>query len=373
MGTSMQTTSGVGSRSFWAWMGILGLLLYFLYAIQGILLPFFVGTFIAYALNPIATKLTRLPFINRAAASTLTTLLFVIVVVLFFIFIIPTLQKEIARLLTRAPEFGLLLRDSWNHFLSNLSERVSPRDMQIIRETVEGYASNLVGVMAQTLGHILTNSLAIINLIAVTIVVPILVFYLLQDWPGIVRHFHDMIPPRSRPELRSLFGQIDKTLAGFARGQTLVCLFLSLYYTALLYFIGLESALAVGIFTGLLAFIPYVGAIIGYLVSLLLVLSQFPGDAHPVLILSLFFLLGQILEGKFLSPTIIGNRIGLHPVWIIFSLFAGGALAGFPGMLIALPVGAVLGVLVRHAVNKYMKTPFYQEQALKDTAKGKKG
>jgi predicted PurR-regulated permease PerM len=193
------------------------------------------------------------------------------------------------------------------------------------------------------------------------LITPVVAFYMLRDWDTFVAKVDNLLPRRSKEDIRGLFKQIDKALSGFIRGQVSVCLILGTYYSLGLHFIGLELGLLVGFLAGIISFIPYVGSISGFVVSIALAFAQF-NDPTKVLEVVLIFGIGQFVEGNFLTPKLVGENVGLHPVWVMFALLAGGVLLGFLGLLIAVPVAAVLGVLTRYVLNNYKKSSLYLEK-----------
>ena len=204
----------------------------------------------------------------------------------------------------------------------------------------------------------LGSGLALVNLLGLAIVTPVVAVYLLRDWDRIVAVMDGLLPRRSAPVIREQAARIDATLAGFVRGQATVCMVLGLGYGCLLMLAGLDFGFIVGIISGLVSFIPYVGSVLGGLMSIGLALDQFD-SLWRVALIALIFVAGQAIEGNYLTPKLVGDRVGLHPVWVIFALFAGGSLLGFVGMLIALPVAASIGVLARFAIEQYRESRLY--------------
>jgi predicted PurR-regulated permease PerM len=199
----------------------------------------------------------------------------------------------------------------------------------------------------------------LINLVSLLVITPVVAFYLLRDWDRIVIQIDSWLPRRYAETIREQVRAVDATLAGFLRGQGTVCLILAIYYGLGLSLAGLDFGLVIGLVAGLLSFVPYVGAIVGLLLSVGLALVQF--DAWlPIAIVAAVFILGQVVEGNFLTPKLVGESVGLHPVWIIFALLAGGTLFGFVGLLLAIPAAAVIGVGVRFALDRYLVSAYYK-------------
>lgn len=350
------------AKKYIGWLFCTVVLIYFIYLIKGVLLPFVAGAFIAYALNPLTTKIESIPFVSRASASTLSTIIFILVLVLFFLLVVPTLQTELAKIASKMPVYGSIIQNYWISLVDQLSDKLDPEDMAKIQDGVKSYSIKLFEWLGRFVLDIISNTFAIFNFFTILIVTPITVYYLLHDWKKLIDRVHSWVPRDSLKVFDEQVGLIDRTLAGFARGQAVVCIVLCFYYIVGLKIAGLEGAFTVGLVTGILAFVPYVGAIIGYGLAMLLATSQFDILLTPFVWISGVFLIGQLFEGKVLIPNLIGGKIGLHPLWVIFSLFAGGAIAGFPGIFIAVPVAGVVGVLVRYTFQNYKKTAFYLGQ-----------
>jgi predicted PurR-regulated permease PerM len=208
-------------------------------------------------------------------------------------------------------------------------------------------------------GTVMQQSMSIINTIGVLIVTPVVAFYLLLDWDRMVESVDNLFPPLHRAEMRGVFKDMDRALAGFVRGQGAVVGILAIYYAATLSLAGLSFGLAIGLIAGLFSFIPYVGALIGFMLSIGVALVQFWPDWIMIALILGIYLFGQFLEGNILYPKLVGSSIGVHPVWLMFSLFAFAVLFGAVGVIIAVPLAAISGVLVRWAVTKYKSSPLY--------------
>jgi predicted PurR-regulated permease PerM len=199
----------------------------------------------------------------------------------------------------------------------------------------------------------------LVNLLSLVIVTPIVAFYLLTDWDRMVARLDSWLPRPHVETLRGLAREMDDAMAGFIRGQAVVCLLLGLFYAIGLSLAGLNFGLLIGLAAGILSFIPYVGSFIGFVLSISVAFVQFWPDWVHIAAVAAIFAAGQFIEGNFLSPKLVGNRVGLHPVWLMFALFAFGYLFGFAGLLMAVPLAAAVGVLTRFALRKYLSSPFY--------------
>lgn len=333
------------------------------WALRPMLLPFVAGAALAYFLDPVVDRLVEMK-VPRWAGTTITLLGFIFAVVLLLLLIVPLVQSQIGALIDALPGYVEILRNKVMPTVYDWLHRLSPKDVEKLREAAGQYAGNAVGIAGGLLRNIVTKGIAVFDILALLVITPVVAFYLLRDWPK-VTHTIDMLVPRKQHGLfRRAVGEIDRTLSGFLRGQALVCLSLALIYGGGLTLVGLEYGATIGIIAGVLSFIPYVGSSFGLIISMILAFIQFD-DATSIILVFAVFMVGQILEGYVLTPKLVGDRVGLHPVWILFALFAGGALLGFLGVLIAVPVAAILGVLIRLALSYYKASPLYGARRLK--------
>lgn len=341
------------------WFVGLALFFWALVVLGDILLPFVFGLAIAYFVDPAADRLEDwgLP---RWAAATLLTVLFIFGVVAFVLLLVPLLQSQVVNLASRLPDYAEALRRHADQLLALAEAKLSAEDYEKIRGAVGGFAGDTVAWLGKLLGRLWSGGLALVNLLSLALITPIVTFYLLRDWDLIVARVDKLLPRHQASTLRELAREIDETLAGFARGQAMVCFLLGIFYAIALSFAGLEFGLVVGLATGLISFIPYFGAIFGGLISIGLAFAQFD-DWTRIAIVAAIFAVGQVMEGNFITPKLVGDRVGLHPVWMIFALLAGGALFGFLGVLLAVPAAATIGVLARFAVARYVASPLYGE------------
>ncbi len=327
-----------------------------LWYLGNVILPFLLGGAIAYCLDPIADRLERLG-LSRVMAVVVITLAALLVFALLVLLVIPLLIQQAAALIDTAPDLFARLQN-W------LTERF-PQAMDE-GSTIRTQLSN-IGAAIQSRGGalfqgVLTSALTLINILVLLVVVPVVAFYLLLDWDNMVARIDDLLPRDHAPTIRQIGRDIDRTLASFIRGQGTVCLVMGIFYAAGLMLVGLNFGLVVGSLAGLITFIPYVGALIGGVLAIGLALFQFWGDWVWIGAVIAVFALGQFLEGNIITPRLVGNSVGLHPVWLIFALSVFGALFGFVGLLVAVPVAAVIGVLIRFVIGRYREGPLYQGQ-----------
>ena len=344
-------------RKLLIWAFVLVFFGVLLHALTSILLPFIAGMLIAYFLDPVADKLEE-KGLSRGLATTVILLTFFAIGAGSLMILLPLLADQVVALARMVPDLVDSLRGYIEPLLKQLQADLPPDAMDKVRENIAGIAQNGAKVLTGLLGEIWSGGLAFFNALSLLIITPVVAFYLLRDWDIIVAKVDSWLPRPSAEVIRTQFRNIDQTLAAFVRGQASVCLVLGLFYGIGLTLIGLKSGLLVGIGAGFISFIPYVGAAIGLSVGLAIALFQF-SEWLPIVLVVAVFVTGQTAESYFLTPNLVGDRVGLHPVWIIFALLAGGALFGFIGVLIALPVAAVIGVLVRFSVDQYMESPLY--------------
>jgi len=349
------------SRSFRFWAIALLLFLIFLYLFQGILLPFVAGLAAAYFLDPVTDRLEKVSR-SRTVATVLAMFGFYVAICAFFLLFWPLLESQITAFAERLPGYLEEIRETVVPYLTGVFAELSPETVGKVKAAAGAEAGKVLTWLGGLAEHVWSGGLVLFNLLSLAIITPIVTFYLLRDWDKIVRQVDGWFPRAHAKTIREQFHEIDRTLAGFVRGQAMVCLLLAIFYGVGLTLAGLDFGLIVGIATGLISFVPYFGMLIGFAIGITLALLQF-ADWLPVGVVASVFLLGQVIEGNFLTPKLVGDRVGLHPVWIIFALMAGGALAGFLGVLLAVPVAAVLGVLARFAIRRYQASAYYLETA----------
>jgi predicted PurR-regulated permease PerM len=329
-----------------------------LWMLQPILLPFIAGFVLAYFLDPVADRLEAIG-LPRILATAVILLSAIVVLIFIVLMIVPVVADQSVKLAGELPTLMQSLIDRANEWAP---QRV--KDMLANSGTdIQGSLGTIAGKAASWLASFLTSlwsgGMALVNVLSLMIITPIVAFYLLADWDHIVARIDSWLPRDHLEEIRSIAKDIDTTLAGFIRGQGTVCLLLGIFYAFGLSLAGLKSGLAIGFAAGMLSFIPYVGALIGGLMAIGVGLVQFWPNESQVLLIIGVFLAGQFLEGNFLSPKLVGGSIGLHPVWMMFSLLAFSYVFGFVGLLLAVPLAAATGVFVRYGLNKYLKSKLY--------------
>ena len=337
---------------YWGIAGLVFLLLMWL--MGDVLVPFLVGGAIAYFLDPVADRLQRAG-LSRVTATSVIMLVMTLVVVLLVLAVIPTLIHQTSALVNAAPEISRNLQGFLTERFPDLTDETS-----IMRKTLADIGAFIQSKGADLAQGLVSSAMSVLSAVIFIVVVPVVAFYLLLDWDKMVARIDAMIPRDHVTTVRRLAREIDAVLAGFVRGQLTVCLILGAYYSVALMLAGLQFGLVVGAIAGAVTFIPYVGAIIGGILAIGLALFQFWGDWVSIGIVAAIFAFGQFIEGNVLTPKLVGQSVGLHPVWLLLALSAFGALLGFAGMLVAVPVAASLGVLTRFAVGQYQASLLYR-------------
>ena len=323
-----------------------------------ILTPFVLAACIAYFLDPAAAQLERIG-VRRGFAALLLVLALALAALLAVLLLYPLLIAQVSVLLQRLPGYvlrtGQTVRDAMTALAEALGEDVLDSRLQ---DLAVGQAGAIVSFLGTTLARLLGGGIAIFYVFTLVTVTPVVAFYLLRDWPAMVRQVDGWLPRRSAATLRQLGRDMDRVLSAWLRGQLICCAILAVYYAAALSAVGLELGLTVGLMAGILSFIPYVGSITGMITALLLALAQFGTWGAMLLVLGVF-VFGQVVEGYIIYPRLLGNRVELHAVWVIFALFAGGVVFGFLGVLLAVPIAAAIGVVARHWLRRYLESPLY--------------
>ncbi len=342
------------------WLVALAALLVGLYLLRGILLPFVAGMALAYILDPVASRLERLGF-GRLAASLLILLLFVLALILALVLLLPVAVNQFAALIQNLPAtaqyFQGLAKEYGGPFIEHLGGQEALANVERSLSDFVGQAARWLGTFASSLW---SGGQAVIGVFALLVVTPVVAFYLLVDWEQMVATLDSWLPRRHADTIRTLGHDMNRAIAGFIRGQALVCFILGTFYAVALSVIGLNFGLLIGLLSGLLTFIPYVGSFTGFVLSAGVALVQFWPDYTMIIATIGVFLFGQFVEGNILSPKLVGDAVGLHPVWLMFALVAFGSLFGFVGLLLAVPIAAAIGVLTRFALQRYLSSSLYR-------------
>ena len=339
------------------WIGGLILFVTLVHLLSPMLLPFVAGILIAYFLDPIVDRLERVG-ISRGVASAIILMVLFLIGLGFLMLLIPALQRQMLELAVFLPgmidAFRQYVEPVFREFIASLSSDT----LYELRTSAGTIAAKSAKWLTHFLSSIWSGSVALFNIISLVLITPLVAFYLLRDWDLITSKIDSWFPRDVYTVIRKNLLDIDMTLAAFIRGQASVCTVLAVIYAIALTVVGLKSGLLVGLGAGFISFIPYLGAAIGLVVGMSIALFQF-SEWLPICIVGAIFFVGQNLESYFLTPRLVGDRVGLHPVWIIFALMAGGTMFGFTGVLLAVPVAAAIGVLLRFSITRYLESSLY--------------
>jgi predicted PurR-regulated permease PerM len=311
----------------------------------------------------VADRLERLG-LSRLMATVVISLGALLVMVLLVLAVIPMLIGQLTELVNAAPVLSLQLQTFLIEHFPELRDSTST-----MRQTLSQIAEAVSARGGELVNGVLNSALSLIGAIVFIVVVPVVAFYLLMDWDRMVAQVDSWLPRDHAPTVRRLASEIDTVLAGFVRGQVSVCVILGTFYSVALMAAGLQFGLAVGAIAGAITFIPYVGSLVGGALAIGLALFQFWGDWWSIGLIAAIFAVGQFVEGNILTPKLVGQSVGLHPVWLLFALSAFGSVFGFVGMLVAVPVAASIGVLARFGIEQYRDSLLYRGLSGPQTAR----
>lgn len=330
-----------------------------IYLLAPILMPFLSAAVLAYIADPLVDKLEKK--MSRTLAVSVVFLALSLVAVLLLLIVLPLLEKQIVVLAEKLP---LYIDRAQNYLLPLLKEQfgfdMATFDLNMLKQSLSDYWKTAGGIAANVLSSISHSGLILAGWIANFLLMLVVTFYLLRDWDSLVTKIHALIPRKNEKTIVVIVKESDEVLGAFFRGQMLVMFALSVVYTVGLMFVGLDTALLIGGLSGMVSFVPYLGFIVGIVVASVAALMQFQ-EITPLFYVAIVFLTGQMLEGMLLTPWLVGDKIGLHPVAVIFAVLAGGQLFGFVGILLALPVAAVIAVILRHMLARYTQSELYAE------------
>lgn len=341
------------------WLVAALVLALFIYLFSDVLLPFVAGMALAYFLDPVADRLQRLG-LSRMMATVVILVSFVVVLALALIILIPILSSQLADLASRLPDYLGRLQALITSFDPQWLERrfgVSPNEL---KEGLNSLLQSALGFSTTLLQSLWNSGLALFNVVGLLVVTPVVAFYMLLDWDRMISKVDSWVPREHLATVRQIARDINASTAGFVRGQGTLCLVLAAMYALGLTLVGLNFGILIGLFAGFISFIPYIGSLLGLVVAVGVALVQFWPDWIMVVATAVVFFTGQFIEGNILQPRLVGKSVGLHPVWLMFALFAFGALFGFVGLLIAVPAAAAIAVLIRFAIDRYLESPLYR-------------
>src|SRR5262249_45730149 len=345
----------ISGRQLTFWLLTFLVLAAVLWLLHDILLPFVAGVALAYVLAPLADRVERLGM-NRTVASLLIVGVLVVALIALILVLVPLLLQQGAALIAHIPGYFNRIKELIVHpnfpcinLLGAPLNRKSP--------------AQLVGQVATWLlsfsYSLWTGGKALVSFASVLIVMPVVTFYLIRDWHAMIEMVDSWVPLHQRDTVRQLGREIDAAIGGFLRGQFGVCLVLGCYYAIGLMLVGLDFALLIGLIAGVITFVPYIGSMTGLMIAVSVAIAQFWPDWKRITLVVIIFLVGQFIEGNVVSPKFVGERVGLHPVWLIFAMFAFGYLFGFVGLLVAVPLGAAIAVWRLFGLRQYLASPLY--------------
>ncbi len=340
---------------FWMLLFVLGAI--FLYALRSILMPFVLGGILGYLFDPLAIQLQKLK-ISRTTATLLVFLIVILVAVPTLLFVIGALRAQITSLMEGLPKYMATLNTKTEPLFSYVQTYIPAIETDHVKTIFSKNVAQSLEFAGKLLQSLFKNGVAVFNLFSLILITPVVTFYMLRDWDLFIKKADNLLPRNSKKNIENIFYQIDLALSGFIRGQLTVCVILGFYYAVALKAVGLELGGLVGFIAGLISFIPYVGSITGFVLSMILAFSTFNDWMHILAVVAIF-IIGQFVEGNFLTPKLVGDKVGLHPLLIMFALLAGGVLLGFLGLMIAVPIAAIIGVVVRTGLKKYKASSLY--------------
>ncbi|TAN05318.1 MAG: AI-2E family transporter [Rhodanobacteraceae bacterium] len=342
----------------WQWLIIAAVVGWLVWLLSPILMPFMLAAVFAYLGDPLVDRLERL-HLGRGLAASIVFLVMLLIVVIALVLLVPLIQRQIARFVTSLPAYAAwFTNDAVPWLEQKLHIPPSEFDATTLIARVRDHIGTLGGIAAILLRYATRSGLALIGWGVAVVLVPVVTFYLLRDWDKLVAHVDALLPRDAQPTIRRLARETNSVLGAFVRGQLLVMLGLAIYYAVALKLVGLDVGPLIGMTAGLVSFVPYLGFIIGIVASVIAALVQFHDVFHLVLVLVVFGI-GSVLESYILVPKLVGDRIGLHPVAVIFAVLAFGELFGFIGILLALPMASIAMVLLRFLRERYEASALY--------------
>ena len=339
------------------WVIIICAFGYFLNMVSAILLPFVVGMGLAYILDPLADRLEEKGMSRTMATVTISTVFFIFTATALIV-AVPILLEQISNLISELPAYITLARDAVEPYVKRVTTRLNINQDEQIKNIAVSLGDNVKSIISGLLLGIMQSGMALANFVSLLVITPVVSFYLLRDWDKIIEEMNHLLPRHHADTIREQCQKIDVTLSSFMRGTLNVMLVLATFYAIALTLAGLKYSLLIAIFAGIMIIIPYIGTVVSGLLAVGIAYIQF-GTISGAGIIGAIFIAGQMLEGYVLTPKLVGESVGLNPAWIIFGMLAGGAMMGFVGILIAVPVTAVCGVLLRFAVEQYCQSDYY--------------
>ncbi len=351
------------------WVGFTAVVIFAMWLFRPILLPFVVGIALAYILNPLVNVIQRTR-LGRGWSTALAMLLVIAIIVGVFFLVTPLIVSQVTGLVVLLPGLVGDLQELVRRLAPQLIDWLGPDRTAQLEASLAQVVGAGVDFMVNLTAQLAASGLTVLNTLAFIVLTPVITFYLLLDWEGMVKGIDDLLPREHRREVRQVLDQIDRSMAGVIRGYGSVILVLCIYYATALSLTGLNFGLVIGLITGLFSFIPFVGFLTGFVLSMSIALVQYSADLWFVLIVFLVYMVGQFLEGNVLYPKLVGQSININPVWLMFALFAFAFLFGFVGLLLAVPLAAITATLTRYAIKRYKESALYHGERPQRPAAG---
>jgi len=363
--------------TFWLIAGVVVVMTLLLFS--EILLPFAAGMVIAYLFHPIVDGMRKIGIHRGAAAFAIIGVVSLVIVTILSL-ILPPVLDQLGQLIQALPRYADEARhyvvEHYGAYLQPFKDKLNsgqPQQQANQQEISQQLTQNVVPWLVSQGQRLLYSSLALFNSIALLFITPVVAFFLLRDWDQMMAAINKLLPREDAPAIREIASEIDWTISAYLRGTLIVLIIVSAFYMVSLGIVGLNYGLLIGLGAGLISFIPYLGSTSGFLISGGVALSQFWPDYTKIGLVLGVFVFGQLIEGNILTPNIVGNKVRLHPVWLLFALIASGYLLGFTGLLISVPLAAAIGVIIRHLLQRYYESPMYDGHSAAPAGKSSSG
>jgi len=342
---------------FWSVVG--GALVILVGLLTNILAPFIIAFILAYFLQPLIDYIAKKFHLSRKKVANGIFIVFLSGFIMMFVLLIPIIYQQISTLINKVPIYNSYLQNELIPHLSSLTDDLEPSIAEKVKAAVQSFMKGTFSILSSLLNNIWSYTMSTINVFAIILFVPLILFYLLRDWPKIIRHLESLLPLADKSKIREIINSINSLLSAYIRGQLNICLLLAVYYGIGLSIIGIDLGLLIGIASGFLIIIPFIGTIIGFSLSMIIGFIDF-GMQTELIYIILLYAFGAIFEGYYLTPKIIGNRIGLHPLWIMFAVLSCGTLFGFIGVFFAIPIAGITKVLLGYGLDWYKSSRVYK-------------
>lgn len=340
------------------------LILVFLYSVSDILLPFVLGMTFAYLLDPLADRMEERG-ISRRLSTLIITVFFFTVGVVACITLLPLIADQVTDLFHQLPTFYQRFDKQIVPLITEKLRALNPSLASQFNIESKDISDHLNAALSKSITDIFASGVSVLNFMSLILITPVVTFYMLRDWDRFVAKIDSLLPRDYAPVIREQVRKIDNTIAAFIHGQLNACILMGLVYALALSLVGLKFGLLIGLCTGLLIFIPFIGFLTGMTVGILVAYFQFPEDPERVMFIAGVFIAIHVVEANMITPRIIGGQIGIHPAWLIFGMLAGGSLLGLVGVIISVPLTAIIGVLVRFALEQYSVSGFYATKRIR--------